>query len=140
MKIYYASAIRGSNDVNNSGLNKLIIESLQKNGHVVLTEHIKDELIRTVGELNMTDKEIHDRDMKWVFEADVIIAEVSNPSLGVGYEIGRAIEMRKKILCLYMAQDRKLSAMIRGSERIITAEYKTNEEAIRVINEYLNLI
>lgn len=140
MKIYYAAAIRGSNEVDNSNLNKIIIESLQKSGHEVLTEHISDELIRIVGELNMTDREIHDRDMKWVFEADVIIAEVSNPSLGVGYEIGRAFEMRKKILCLYKTHSGKLSAMIRGSKRITVADYNTPEEAIRIINEYLNLL
>jgi nucleoside 2-deoxyribosyltransferase len=140
MKIYYAAAIRGSAEVDNSELNKKIIDSLQQGGHEVLTEHIKEELIRMVGELNLTDKHIHDRDMRWVFEADAIIAEVSNPSLGVGYEIGRAVEMRKKILCLYKTSGRKLSAMIRGSERMITAEYHTPEEAIRIINEFLALL
>ncbi len=140
MKIYYAAAIRGVNEIDNSGLNKRIIESLQKNGHEVLTEHISDELIRIVGELNLTDIQIHDRDMKWVADADVIIAEVSNPSLGVGYEIGRALEMGKRILCLYGTQTRRLSAMIRGSEKITVTDYKTSEEAIRIINEYLNLL
>lgn len=140
MKIYYASAIRGSNEVDNSSINKIIIDAMQKSGHEVLTEHIKDELIRTVGELNMTDRQIHDRDMKWVFEADVIIAEVTNPSLGVGYEIGRAIEIGKKVLCLFKSGERRLSAMIRGSENVTVADYKTSEEAVRIINEYLNLL
>lgn len=140
MKIYYAAAIRGANEVDNSGMNKMIIETLQKNRHEVLTEHISDEQIRMVGELNMTDKQIHDRDMKWVADADVIIAEVSNPSLGVGYEIGRALDMGKRILCLYRTQTRRLSAMIRGSEEITVTDYKTPEEAVRIINEYLNLL
>lgn len=140
MKIYYAAAIRGSNEIDNSLLNKRIIESLQTSGHEVLTEHISDELIRIVGELNLTDKQIHDRDMEWVADADMIIAEVSNPSLGVGYEIGRAHEMGKKILCLYSTQTRRLSAMIRGAESITVTDYKTPEEAIRIINEYLNLL
>jgi nucleoside 2-deoxyribosyltransferase len=140
MNIYYAAAIRGANEVDNSDLNKMIIESLQKQGHNVLTEHISDDLIRIVGELNMTDKEIHDRDMKWVAEADLVIAEVSNPSLGVGYEIGRAIEMGKQILCLCKTQANRLSAMVRGSDRITVTDYKTPGEAIRIINEYLNLL
>lgn len=140
MKIYYAAAIRGSNELDNSELNKRIIETLQIQGHEVLTEHIKDDLIRVVGELNMTDKQIHDRDMKWVAEADLIIAEVSNPSLGVGYEIGRALEMGKQILCLCKTQANRLSAMIRGSDKITITDYKSPEAAIRIINEYMNLL
>ena len=31
----------------------------------------------------------------------VIVAEVTQPSLGVGYELGRAVDMRKKIFCLF---------------------------------------
>ena len=34
----------------------------------------------------------------------VLVAEVTQPSLGVGYEIGRAIDMKKKILCLFRPQ------------------------------------
>ena len=34
------------------------------------------------------DKWIHDRDVGWLHEADVVVAEVTQPSLGVGYEIG----------------------------------------------------
>lgn len=31
----------------------------------------------------------------------VVVAEVTQPSLGVGYELGRAVDMKKKILCLF---------------------------------------
>lgn len=31
----------------------------------------------------------------------VVIAEVTQPSLGVGYELGRAVNMKKKIFCLF---------------------------------------
>ena len=30
-----------------------------------------------------------------------IVAEVTQPSLGVGYELGRAVAMGKRILCIY---------------------------------------
>ena len=36
-----------------------------------------------------------------------IVAEVTQPSLGVGYEIGRAVAMGKRILCLYRPQPDK---------------------------------
>lgn len=31
----------------------------------------------------------------------VVVAEVTQPSLGVGYELGRAVDMKKKVLCLF---------------------------------------
>ena len=36
-----------------------------------------------------------------VFYFAVLVAEVTQVSLGVGYEIGRAVAMNKSILCLY---------------------------------------
>ena len=39
--------------------------------------------------------------IKLVSFSSAIVAEVTQPSLGVGYEIGRAFEKKKKILCLF---------------------------------------
>ncbi len=139
MKIYYAAAIRGTHLTDNTYFHKRIIEHLHEH-YVVLTEHLANGSIKEVGETHLTDKEIHDRDMAWVEEADVIIAEVSNPSLGVGYELGRALEIGKKILCLYSNGDKKLSAMIKGSAEMETREYNTSEEAIEIIDEFLHRV
>ena len=38
------------------------------------------------------------------FSVAVLVAEVTQPSLGVGYEIGRAVDMKKKVLCLFRPQ------------------------------------
>ena len=40
---------------------------------------------------SISDKWIHDRDVEWLHEADVVVAEVTQPSLGVGYEIGKPL-------------------------------------------------
>lgn len=47
----------------------------------------------------------------WAGDA-VLVAEVTQPSLGVGYEIGRAIEMNKNILCLFRPSDTEKSEPI----------------------------
>ncbi|KAM7385963.1 hypothetical protein PAMP_001997 [Pampus punctatissimus] len=47
------------------------------------------------------DRAIHNRDMDWLGQSDVIVAEVTQPSLGVGYELGRAVDMKKRVLCLF---------------------------------------
>uniref|UniRef100_H2PJ49 2'-deoxynucleoside 5'-phosphate N-hydrolase 1 n=1 Tax=Pongo abelii TaxID=9601 RepID=H2PJ49_PONAB len=62
------------------------------------------------------DRLIHEQDLEWLQQADVVVAEVTQPSLGVGYELGRAVAFNKRILCLFRPQSgRVLSAMIRGA-------------------------
>ena len=133
MKIYFAGSIRGGRqDVD---LYLQIITYLQTKGEV-LTEHIGSAALSTLGEDGVTDKFIHDRDIDWLLASDVIVAEVTNASLGVGYELGRAYEHRKKVLCLYRPQqEKKLSAMIRGSNFTIE-DYSTFEQAIQAIDKF----
>ena len=87
-KIYFAGAIRGGRE--DAALYAEIVSLLMGYGEV-LTEHIGDVALTSAGESN-TDGEIHDRDLAWLSEADVLVAEVTTPSLGVGYEIGKATE------------------------------------------------
>ena len=62
-------------------------------------------------------------------EADFILAEVTVPSLGVGYEIGFSDKIRKKVVAIYDANDiEKVSTMIRGNERIKLIGYHKIEE------------
>ena len=84
------------------------------------------------------DEFIHDRDMQWLLSSDVIVAEVTCPSLGVGYEIGRAIEHGKRVICLYRQQNGKsLSAMIAGSKDLTLEQYSDLESAKKIIKLHL---
>ncbi len=67
-----------------------------KNYAEVLTEFVGDDSLLATGQTDVTSKTVHDRDLNWLLEADVLVAEVSTPSLGVGNEIGRAVETAKK--------------------------------------------
>jgi 2'-deoxynucleoside 5'-phosphate N-hydrolase len=135
MKIYYATSISGETNPEAENTNKELINYLKKYGEV-LTEHFSDSTLIQVGELTINDKEIHNRDMNWIMEADVIVAEVSNPSFGVGYEIGRSVENNKKVLCLRKKQDRRLSAMIRGCSLITVMDYKNLNEAKKITDTF----
>ena len=138
MKIYFAGSIRGGR--NDADLYLEIIKYLKNFGEV-LTEHVGDNLITSSGESSINDTAIHDRDMDWLISSDIIVAEVTNPSLGVGYEIGRAIEYNKKIICLYRESKRKrLSAMISGSNKIINIKYSDFDEFKLLINQYIKNI
>lgn len=131
MKIYFATSIRGANDAVNSNI--FLINALKKYG-TVLTEHFAG--IATDGETDLSDKEIHDRDLGWIDECDVIVAEVSNPSLGVGYEIRYGIENGKRILCLKNKDGRRLSAMISGSDYLEVEEYSGDEEVMKILSDF----
>jgi nucleoside 2-deoxyribosyltransferase len=100
MKIYFAGSIRGGRE--DAELYLKIIEHLKTCGEV-LTEHIGNKNLSQAGEDGPNDRYIHDRDMDWIREADVLVAEVTQTSLGVGYEIGRAVEMGKRF-CAYIAR------------------------------------
>jgi len=135
MKIYFAGSIRGGRD--DAQLYLEIIEYLKNFGDV-LTEHIGDDSISSYGESGMSDSDIHDRDMSWLIDSDIIVAEVTNPSLGVGYEIGRAIEHNKNVICLYRETNQKrLSAMISGSDKVINITYSNLGDLKPLINQYL---
>jgi nucleoside 2-deoxyribosyltransferase len=129
-------SISGSQSKDSGKINNQIIEHLKTHGEV-LTEHFANPNYKIVGESDITDKQIHDRDMNWLLTADFIVAEVSNASLGVGYEIGRAIENKKKILCLGKKSKRRLSAMIKGSDSLTFKEYKSINDAKNYINEFI---
>ena len=52
-------------------------------------------------ENSLNDSEILERDMEWLSQSQVVVAEVTQPSLGVGFEIARAITLNKPVLCLF---------------------------------------
>ena len=132
-KIYFAAAIRGGrSDVD---LYKELIDHMQEK-HRVLTEHIgrKDYL-----ETNkQTDVEIYTQDTNWILESDVLIAECTVTSLGVGYELGFAEAHHKPIHVLYRPEVTHLSAMITGNSYNHVYPYSTKEEAFEIIDHILN--
>jgi hypothetical protein len=118
--IYFAGSIRGGRA--DQAIYLQIIELLNQHG-TVLTEHLGSEALGEAGE-DLADCDVHDRDLEWLRKADVLVAEVTTPSLGVGYEIGRAVEWGKRIVCLHRpSHDRKLSGMIAGCAGVTVYEY-----------------
>lgn len=138
MKIYFAGSIRGGrHDIE---IYRQIIEHLKKYGEI-LTEHVGKDNISKDGEINLTDKYIHDRDFNWIDECDVFITEVTRPSHGVGYEVRVAIEKKKKILCIYRPKEQKrVSAMIAGAPGVKMTPYNTIEEAKNIIDSFITQI
>lgn len=127
MKIYFSGSIRGGRQ--DAELYNQLINEIKNYGDV-LTEHVGSSQISH----EPSDSEIHEQDMKWLNEADILIGEVTTPSHGVGYEIGRAAALGKKVFCLYRRKKNKsVSAMINGSPHVECYEYSTIEDAKEII-------
>ena len=138
MKIYFAGSIRGGRE--DAQLYLQIIQLLGKYG-TVLTEHVGNKDLNSMGETKLTEEQIHDRDAEWLLSSEVMIAEVSKPSLGVGYEIGIASERGIPILCLYRPEEgKRLSAMIAGSQKVVNMTYQKLEEAKVAIERFMKVL
>jgi nucleoside 2-deoxyribosyltransferase len=87
---------------------------------------------------DLSATEIYQKDMAWIDEADVIVAEVTQPSLGVGYEIGYATQsLKKPVLALYRPHEgRRLSAMIGGCDLVTNHEYQTIDEIKPILDTF----
>jgi len=92
----------------------------------------------TIDGENLPEEKIFERDMGYIQEADVLVAEVSTPSLGVGYEIAKAEQWGKKVLCLYKKfnDGRKISGMIKGNKTLALKEYNTLKDAFQFIDDF----
>ncbi len=134
MKIYFAGSIRAGRQ--DADIYHQLISRLQDFAEV-LTEHVGHDLPST-GE-NLPVAEIYQRDRDWIDVADVLVAEITQPSTGVGYEIGYAEAKKKPIYCLYRrGGERPVSAMIEGNTSCTLIVYETVDEAIAILDKALN--
>lgn len=78
----------------------------------------------------MTEEEIFQRDMAWLTESELVVAECTTPSHGVGYELGRARDMGKEIHIFYDLSRGRLSAMLAGDSAFILHPYTTRQEVL----------
>ena len=107
MKIYFAGSIRGGRK--DAELYRKVIAAL-KEKHQVLTEHVGDLSLSIVEDKG--DKAIYEQDTAWLRECDVVVAECTQVSLGVGYELAYAEAHNKEVYIFYRHNETQLSAML----------------------------
>lgn len=133
MKIYFAGSIRAGRQ--DAGIYRQLISGLKEFSEV-LTEHIGDDLPLS-GE-DLPAETIFLRDRQWVEEADVLVAEVTQPSTGVGYEIGHALAHDKPVYCLFRPNTGKsISPMLEGNTSVTVLQYDEVEEVVPRIKKLL---
>jgi 2'-deoxynucleoside 5'-phosphate N-hydrolase len=134
LKIYFAGSIRAGRD--DVPTYEAIIKHLKRAGDV-LTEHVGDYRLSTYGQSHLTDHDICQRDLDWLASSDLVVAEVTTPSLGVGFEIGTAVARDIPVIALYRGDRGRLSAMIAGSPGIVTRTYGDVSEALQILDSLM---
>jgi len=122
MNIYFAGSITGGRgDV---ALYREIVAALEADGYRMLAGAVAAEHIGPSGE-PLTSCDIFERDLGWLAEADVLVAEVSTPSTGVGYEIATMrYRFGRPVIALYRpAYTSRCTAMVSGDRGIELIEY-----------------
>lgn len=135
MIIYCAGPIRG--DVTHQETYKKIIAFVESLGNTVLTE-LGGKFNSTIP---LTDKQTYKRDIKWIDGSKIMIAEISGPSLGVGFEIAYAIFQRKlPVLAILNSEVQNTSAMILGcdSPLLTIQQFHNEEEMKKIIKVYIS--
>ncbi|PIZ94265.1 MAG: nucleoside 2-deoxyribosyltransferase [Candidatus Magasanikbacteria bacterium CG_4_10_14_0_2_um_filter_37_12] len=126
MNIYFTASIRGGRAEQPSY--EQILKLIERYGSV-LSGHVADESISNFGETEFTKEEIYEREIENLKQCDIVVAEITTPSLGVGYMIAKATDMNKEIICLYHEKNTdKLSAIIHASPKTKVILYESAED------------
>ena len=141
MKIYLACTVRGDRGGVRAG--RSICERLQHHGHEVLTTHLLADNVEAA-ESQLTERDVFRRDLEWLTACDVLVAEASGSSYGVGFEVGyvlgRAHASRQSVVLLYdVARRDKVSRLITGNDdgACTTFGYGSIEELTAFIDRTL---
>lgn len=127
MKIYFSGSIYGGRQKLQTY--KILVEELQKYGEVLDPEVADSQVIEK--ENDVTDERIFKKLEQKLNQADIIFAELTVPSLGVGYELGYADSHNKKIIGIYdKTAVQKITTMVRGNKRIKVIPYTDIYEII----------
>ncbi len=138
MKIYFSGSMSGGRD--QAHLYPPIIAHLKQYGEV-LTEFVANPALTTLGEQSRTPEAIYHRDLKLVAQCDVLVAEATVPSFGVGVEVAEAGRLDKPVLALVQpSEGHRLSAMIAGDPNVTVAEYHSLEEAQGAMDGYFRAL
>ncbi len=134
MKIFFSGSIRGGSSYRPSY--RQIIDYMKKFGEIV-SEHVSPHQPVANAE-KADDSAIYARDVQWIREAELLIAEVSQPSIGVGYEIALAESLGIPVIALYdLGAANPVSAMIAGNENIVLLHYASLAELWSLLDKKL---
>jgi nucleoside 2-deoxyribosyltransferase len=137
MQIYLACTVRGDRGAV-AGLRSLV-SALESAGHTIVTRHLLDDNVDGA-ESALTERAVYERDIAWLDACDVLVADASGSSFGVGFEVGyvlgRSDRTNQRVILLYQADRRdRISRLIAGNShpRCEVVAYDTDGELTSVV-------
>jgi len=134
MNIYFSCSITGGRAEETTY--QAIVKELEAGGHDVPTAHLSSPQVMEMEDV-VDAVEIFGRDMAWIRGCDAVVAEVSSPSHGVGYEIAYALSLGKPVFCCYK-NGKRVSKIITGNTTpgLTVVGYETDEEAVSAVRDF----
>ena len=135
MNIYFACSITGGRTF--EAVYQEFTHCLLQDGHDVPTAHLARSNVMALEKV-IDPRDVYERHTARIRGCDALIAEVSEPSHGVGYEIGFALGQGKPVLCL--AQEGvPVSKMITGNPHpsLQVKFYQEIGEGITFVEDFL---
>lgn len=136
MQAYFTASITGKKQYLANYLK--IIEFLTSKGYKVISDHIiktTEGFIRPLGREERL--RYHENLESWIKNSDFIIAEISYPSVSVGYEISLALSFGKPILILHTEGDPPSLLAFHKADNLICDKY-TMDNLTEIIDDFLD--
>ena len=130
-KVYFAGSIRGGRE--DAAVYKRIIDYINATD-TVLTEHIGLGSLSVKARTKEDDVYIYDLDTEWLRSSDVLIAECTNPSHGVGYDLAYAEARNIPVYIFYDKSRANISAMLNGNAYFKVYPYENEAEIYPVLD------
>lgn len=135
MNLYFSCSLTGGRQ--DQSAYAAIVDHLLAAGHSVPTAHLADAGVMDL-ERVVDPAEVYRRDLEWIRDCDALVAEVSTPSHGVGYEIALALTLRKPVLCCHRS-GAPVSKMLVGNDSpgLVLRAYHDTAQALQAVDEFL---
>jgi hypothetical protein len=134
MKIYFGFTVAG--DRSSIDTARKVVHQLEEMGHEVLTRHLVSDNAWEA-DRSVSPQDVYRRDMAWLGQCEVFIAEVSGSSFGLGFETGYVLgATSKKVVLLYRRDvEQRVSLLITGNTHpnCTLMPYANVEEIMRFV-------
>jgi nucleoside 2-deoxyribosyltransferase len=141
VNIYLACTVRG--DRGAVMALRDLAANLERDGHVVLTRHLLDDAV-DAAEAALSERQVFERDLRWLTAADILIADASGSSYGVGFEVGYLLGLSersaRRVLVLYNAgRQEHVSRLITGNTHpaCVTYAYGGADDLVAFVHGFL---
>jgi nucleoside 2-deoxyribosyltransferase len=140
MQVYLACTVRGDRGGVTAG--RQLADGLKARGHTILTEHLLQDDVESA-EAGLSEARVFTRDLEWLDACDVLVAEASASSFGVGFEVGyvlaRAADTGQRVFLVYDANRAdRISRLILGNNHpsCVRMPYRSADDLGEFLTRY----